>query len=190
MSRLSAIVGTRQDNSLPNEAQIAVNGRLSPDESKASPIGLYNYAHSYWACAAALIAVKINATHKDSPTAFLFFHAVELYLKAFLRARGAGLDHLATKVGHDVRRAAREAEAAGLMFDDEDREVLDLIPENFLRSRYIVVGAFRRPTFGALHRTCTSLHDSVGNEMIRLGLTTRLGEPPNYTGHMGDLFES
>jgi hypothetical protein len=48
----------------------------------------------------ALQKAQVKATHPDDPICFLYFHAVELYLKSFLRAHGASVEELRTKYGH------------------------------------------------------------------------------------------
>ena len=54
--------------------------------------------------------------HPSWPIHFVTCQALELYLKAFLRAKGVSLDDLRDrrKFGHDLHRALREAKQKGL----------------------------------------------------------------------------
>jgi hypothetical protein len=57
---------------------------MSDEIERTSPLGLFNYARSYWRSAEYLHAAKLKLTHPSAPATFLFYHAIELYLKAFL----------------------------------------------------------------------------------------------------------
>jgi hypothetical protein len=48
------------------------------------------------------------------PTYFLVCQALELYLKAFLRANDVPAKYLKDKIGHDLQRACHEAKQKGL----------------------------------------------------------------------------
>jgi hypothetical protein len=89
-----------------------------------TPIGLFNFAESYWNAAAYLAKAKLKSTHPDSPVRFLYYHAIELYLKSFLRMRGHTRSELASrKFGHSTSRLKHRAQQLGLFFEDEDAEV-------------------------------------------------------------------
>jgi len=55
------------------------------DEHRTNSVGLFHTAESYWRSAVALREAKVRATHPDNPIRLLYYHAIELYLKAFLR---------------------------------------------------------------------------------------------------------
>jgi hypothetical protein len=80
------------------------------------------------------------------------------------------------KFGHDFGAIAKRAAYLGLFFEDEDLVVLDLMAKTdaVIRSRYIRSGAFTIPHPDALHRTCRSLHQSVGEELQKAGQPVRL----------------
>jgi HEPN domain-containing protein len=151
---------------------------LNEDE-RTTPIGLFNYAHSYWLSAAALKDAKAQVTHPDAPVCFLYFHAIELYLKAYLRAEGHSVRDLLA-IGHDAAKLREAAIGRGLQLDDEDVEVLTLMRETdaVIGSRYIRTGYFQRPTIEALDRTCTSLHINVGKTMLDHGFPFPISLPP------------
>jgi hypothetical protein len=149
---------------------------LDDEERRSTPTGFFNFAETYWTAAKALRRSKTKATHKDSPIRFLYYHAIELYLKAFLRAHGIHPHELRTKYGHGARKLSLKAEALGLSLDDEDRDVLDMMAgaDTVIRSRYLLTGFFRWPDLGALDRTCKSLRVPVAKELRSKGHAARL----------------
>jgi hypothetical protein len=152
------------------------DSNLKDEAARTTPIGLFHYANSYWMSARVLNANRPKVTHPDEPVNFLFYQAVELFLKAFLRLHGHSARELASrKYGHNFHALGERAEALGLFLMDEDHEVLHLMgtTDAVIRSRYIKTGSFRRPTHGALDRTCKSLWESVGSELKRQGFPVR-----------------
>lgn len=151
---------------------------LAEDERNArtSPLGLYHYAVSYHEAARALAKIKTKTTHPESPIYFLHYHAVELYLKAFLRLQGISVAELASKkFGHKTDRLSNRASEFGLPLYDEDIEVLRLMAETdtVIRSRYLVTGYFTMPALEALDRTCQSLRESVRDAIKKSGTFVR-----------------
>jgi hypothetical protein len=152
------------------------DSNLKDEAARTTPIGLFHYANSYWMSARVLNANRPKVTHPDEPVNFLFYQAVELFLKAFLRLHGHSARELASrKFGHNFNALGERAEALGLFLMDEDHEVLHLMgtTDAVIRSRYIKTGSFRRPTHGALDRTCKSLWESVGSELKKQGFPVR-----------------
>jgi len=94
------------------------------NETQTTARGLFHLAHSYWRSAAALKRRAVAATHHGDVVWFLYCHAVELYLKAFLRGEGVSVKDLHRKFGHSFPKLANAAEQSGMRFDDEDREVI------------------------------------------------------------------
>lgn len=134
------------------------------DDDRANPTGLYNFAHSYWRSAVALQRAEVKATHPQSPVWFLYAHAIELYLKAFLRADGSSVAELRNCFRHNVCKLTAAAVARGLWLDDEDKEVRRLLEntDDLLALRYLRTGPFTRPAHEAMDRTCSSLNETVG----------------------------
>ena len=64
------------------------------DDDRTTPLGLFNYARSYWQSAVLLHHARAKVTHPDAPVTLLLAHAIELYLKAFLRLRGVGIEQV------------------------------------------------------------------------------------------------
>lgn len=147
---------------------------MNDEDDRTTAFGLFNLAHSYWRSAVALQKVKVKATHPDNPIWFLYIHAVELYLKSFLRAQDVTVADLRKQYSHRVGDLAGAAQEKGLQFDDEDEIVLKLITELDLTTlRYLKTGSFTRPTHEALDRTCNSIHESVAEVLKAQGNSVR-----------------
>src|SRR5262249_21166912 len=103
-----------------------------------TPLGSFNFEASYWSEAEKIRRCKHRSTDPHSPVLFLYFHAIELYLKAFLRAVGLGEKSL-RKIGHQFSKLAERASEAGLSFDEEDVNVINYITgETWEGSRYLI----------------------------------------------------
>jgi hypothetical protein len=90
------------------------------DDDRSTPLGLFNYARSYWQSAVLLHHARAKVTHPDAPVTLLLAHAIELYLKVFLRLRGVGrpllvttLKSLLMKHLHAVSRSGRKRSTLG-----------------------------------------------------------------------------
>lgn len=151
---------------------------LTDEELRVTPIGLFNYAESYRTAARALRRSKTPAFHKDSPIRFLYYHTIELYFKAHLRLHGVHPYDLRTKFGHSVESLRKRSGELGLVFEEEDLEVIGLMSETdvVIRSRYISTGYFRWPDIAALDRTCDSLRLSVWNDFKTHQVLVRLNK--------------
>jgi hypothetical protein len=148
---------------------------IADDNERTNSMGLFNTAEAYWKSGAALQKAKVKSGHADSPVRFLYYHAIELYLKALLRQHYS-VDKLADKFGHKTKKLMRAAEEVGLMFMDEDKEVFSIMGDTnaVIRVRYIKTGTATWPTFEALDRTCKSLRTSVGAALRKAGVMVRL----------------
>jgi HEPN domain-containing protein len=144
---------------------------------RTTALGLFNVADSYWHAGKCLLKADLRSTHRNSPVSFLYYHAIELYLKAFLRHHGHSPKELrANKFGHRTVALEERATQLGLLFEDEDRDVLCLMANTdaVIRSRYIQTGYFRWPDPKALDRVCKSLRLSVGEKLEQDGVSVRL----------------
>jgi hypothetical protein len=56
---------------------------------------------------------KAKVTHPDAPVTSLLAQAIELYLKAFLRLRGVGIEEVKSSFGHDFKKLVDEASSHG-----------------------------------------------------------------------------
>ena len=147
------------------------------EDERNTPIGVFNYAELYWQAACVLKQAKAKSTHPDAPVSFLYYHAIELYLKSFLRMHGHTAKELRGKqFGHRICCLKERSEQIGLAFMDEDAEIFSLLAttDAIIRSRYIQTGSFYLPTSEGLDRVCISLRESIGSAMKRNGIPVRL----------------
>jgi hypothetical protein len=142
---------------------------------RTTSLGLFNFAEAFWRAAHVLAKAEVEGGHADSPVRTLYYHAIELYLKALLRQHYS-VDDLKNKFSHKFSRLATEAEANGLTFDDEDRNVLALMTDTdvVMRARYIRTGPATFHTLEALERTCKSLRENVGALLRKAKVPVRL----------------
>jgi hypothetical protein len=142
------------------------------EDERTTPLGLFNYAHSYWVCAATLERARLDITHKDAPVDYLYYHAIELYLKSYLRLSGHSLRQL-RDLGHGIVKLYDAAVTNGLDDAEQNRNTIGWIPSNYLRSRYIQTGAFRRAFPQALWQLCGVLHWEIEPLMNKATGVTR-----------------
>jgi DNA-binding MarR family transcriptional regulator len=144
------------------------------DDERTTAVGLFNTARSYWRSAEHLNVAKLNVTHPHAPTIFLFCHAIELYLKAFLRGKGQTIGQLKT-LSHRIAALAETATKNGLKLDPEHSEILTHIQDDdvALESRYIVTGFKQLPTIEALSAVAADLDNKVCSALKSAGLAVR-----------------
>ena len=137
---------------------------------RTSSIGLFNYANSYRKSAEALQSKIIEATHPDAPIYFLYYHAIELYLKSYLRACDVTVNDLRSKFGHKVSDLALESNRLGLVLRDEDNELFQFMKSTntVMDARYIVTGAKQLPPLSLLSYTCLYLHKEIGPKAVQI----------------------
>lgn len=142
-------------------------------EGRTTPIGLLLFARAYAEAGVHLNQQEARLTegHRGAPVQFLLMHSIELYLKSFLRLRGFTPKQLEKKLGHKFAKIAKEAEACGLVFNDEERYVIDAMEHTraWTRSRYIETGFATSATPEALIRTCLSFDESVSAALKQEG---------------------
>jgi HEPN domain-containing protein len=139
-----------------------------------SPIGTYNYAASYHVAADLICDQGLYATHPESPAMFLYYHAIELYLKSFLRFHGVSAKRLQC-IGHDYKRLLSRASGHGLVLGELEREVMSVLDgDNWSRSRYLEIGTLRGPTLYGLSETSMSLRRQVAKVLREAGLPVRM----------------
>jgi hypothetical protein len=150
----------------------AIDPAVASDiDERTTAVGLYHYAISYRRAADKLGTVMVRTTHPEAPQEFLYFHAIELFLKAYLRNRG--LSVLALKdISHGTGKLQESFSKHGGWLADEDIEVLDAMERTdaVTRSRYIVTGAFTKISMQALARTAKNLNETVRTAFKAEGL--------------------
>jgi hypothetical protein len=150
--------------------------QLADEEKRVTDLGFFNFADTYWYAALTLVKAKALGTHKESPVRFLYYHAIELYLKSYLLLKGIHPSVLRSKqFGHDIGKISRRAEQEGLQLMDEDKEIFAMMSDTdtVIRSRYLLTGPFRWPTIEALDRTCKSLRESIAAALKTAGRPVR-----------------
>lgn len=123
------------------------------DPARMTAGGIYNYAVSYHRSADQLAEAKLRVTHPEMPVRWLYYHSLELYLKAFLLLHGFTPAKL-QKIGHDIQVLRIESERRGFKLGSEDGWVLSRMAtgDTIIRSRYIETGTHYWPTVDALTR--------------------------------------
>jgi hypothetical protein len=154
-----------------------MKGTETEDDLRTPARAFFHLAETYWQAALALERADVKSTHPGSPISFLYYHAIELYLKAFLRLHGHSAKELGSrKFGHNTCCLAERAKELGLAFDEEVAIVFSMMAttDAVIRSRYIQVGFHRWPAAESLDRTCKSLRASIGDTFIKSGVHVRL----------------
>jgi hypothetical protein len=160
---------------------------IADDNERTTTVGLFLTAEAYWR-GANVLCVSLKRTKRtlpfsDKPAYFCYYHAIELYLKAFLRQHH-GVDELGGKFRHSTTKLMGRAKELGIIFDGEDVAVLGLMGETdaVIRARYTRSGFFRWPTLEALNWTCKSLRISVSAALKQAGVSAPLIRAPHRTG--------
>lgn len=148
-------------------------------EQRTSDIGLFMYAHSYWEAASKLEDADCSSGHAAAPTRFLYSHAIELFLKSYLRSQLLSLNDVKT-MSHNLKKAADEAIKHGLQLSHEQLLVLQWITDHNMKNRYIEVGIQSQPCNETFWSLCDFLFDEIGQEMLRSNRTKRLPRRPDF----------
>jgi len=138
---------------------------------RSPPIGVFNFARSYFKAASYLQdALDKGKAHLpfEMPVYYLYSHALELTLKAFLQTKGLTVDELRSRgLGHKFQALWDESIARGLKMRGETQaavaetiELLDPFSVGF-DFRYLKVGAMRRPSLEAVRQAVKCLMDFV-----------------------------
>jgi HEPN domain-containing protein len=138
------------------------------------PLGTYYYAASYHVAADLIRDQGLRATHPEAPATFLYYHAIELYLKSFLRFHGVSAKRLQS-IGHDYKRLLSRASKHGLVLGELENKVLNTLDgEIWSRSRYLEIGFFQGPSLHALSTTSSSLRQEVAKVLREAGQPVRM----------------
>ena len=137
---------------------------------RTNAIGLYYYGLSYRFAADALGALNLPTPHPDGPREHLYFQAIELFLKAYLR--DVGLTALSLKaMGQNTRELEQTFTKHGGFLGAEDRAVLAVMDRGdaIARSRYSVIGPITKPTLWALSLTARNMAETVRTALKNSG---------------------
>lgn len=146
-------------------------------ETRTTPVGMFHYAHAYAASAMTLNEVDIDIIHADAPVRFLFSHAIELYLKAYLLLKGVTVEELRSRaLGHNLKKLTSKAVKLGLSVSKEHKTWIWLANEAIL-DRYIETGARTVLLPEGLSAICSNLHEQIGPAVYQDRGLTRLPKP-------------
>ena len=146
-----------------------------PEIDRTSAVALFNTARSFRRSAEYLLKGRLKeVTHPHKPVEFLFCHALELYLKAYLRATGSGVKALQRK-GHVFSKLLSTDKKRGLEVAPEDKAALRRLDDwdVAIEARYIITGprhGFEPEVFAAL---CLNLEHHVGSALTQMGMRVR-----------------
>ena len=151
-----------------NKNMEAIGGKITTISPIASD--LFDQAEAYWLSAVALESAKVKSDLSSQPIRALYYRAVELYLKAYLRIHGHSLDELEGKFQRDFRRIRKRCESLGLEFADRDAATIEYFVRTPLsiRAKYSTTSYYSAPAPEALNGLCRTLRRCVA---------TKLGSP-------------
>lgn len=148
-------------------------------ETRTTPVGIFHYAHAYAASAMTLNEVDVDAIHADAPVRFLFSHAIELYLKAYLLLKGVTVEDLRSRaLGHDLKKLTSKAVELALCVSEEHRLSIEVANEAIL-DRYIETGSRTVLLPESLSAICANLHEQIGPAVYLAASLTR--KPKQFT---------
>lgn len=128
---------------------------------RTSSMGLWTYAKNYLDAGYA-VATSVPRALAPTPAYYLYCHAIELALKAYLRGSGASIRDL-KKIGHDLNKAYRKALGMGLAnictLTEELVDVIELVNPIYSNKEfeYIKIGAKTLPQIDVLQAAAGSL---------------------------------
>ncbi|MBD8064076.1 hypothetical protein IC608_01120 [Devosia sp. PTR5] len=139
-----------------------------------TPIGFLNKAEAYRA-GAQLLARELKGVGgwSGDPTRYLYYHGIELYMKAALISAGKTEDQL-RRLGHGFIKLACACNLVGFGLNEpQDLNVLEMIDtdSNYIKARYHQVGPFRVPTVQALDGTAHEI------AFLAVAMVRRSGQP-------------
>lgn len=131
---------------------------------RATPAAYLEFADSYLAAARTLQSAGVDSPHAQAPIRLLQYHAIELLLKAHLRAHDYAAAQLCEHpFGHRIDRIIEEARGLGLLLSSDDLIVLEQAAqtETLARSRYFRTGPGKWPDRDALDHVCSRLRQQI-----------------------------
>lgn len=118
------------------------------DQSRLTAAILWRHAREY-AGAARLVHSHLKSHEVSLPVYFLLGRAIELALKAYLRAHGVTKDDLRNRFGHRLKVLLKAAKSRGLLKDvslsDTEQAQIRMLDRHYSRKalEYVEVGTMR-----------------------------------------------
>ena len=152
------------------------------EDDRTNALGLFNSAECYRQAADILGTEHAKALRFDQPIRYLFYHAIELYLKAFLRAGNFPLDKV-ERFRHRFHRLRDTCTSLGLALDLHEREVLTLIgtDETYIRARYLRTEFYSEVAVKDLSWAAASIAQKVGVQLRHRRIPLQRIEPSRFS---------
>jgi hypothetical protein len=148
--------------------------------SSTTPVGFINKAEAYRVGAQVLAReLKGVGGWAGDPIRYLYYHCIELYMKAAMISAGRTESQLRV-LSHSFVKLAEACNAAGLgLSEQDDLNVLALIDSqnNYIKARYHYVGGFKVATVQALDSTAHELAVLAVQMVRRSGILVREPRP-------------
>ena len=144
------------------------------DDERTDAVALHNKARSYLRSARYLNAANPSVSCSHAGVTFLFCHAIELFLLAYLRAHG-GDDAERNTLKRRVAATTSRAVEAGLKLQPDALVTLSQMADTLtaLEIRYILTGVRQIPSIDPLSNAAQKLDAAVSKALVDLGLTLR-----------------
>lgn len=146
--------------------RVGEGSEMMREPKSETPFGWFNIAHAFLLDAALLHLSphRPHSGHYEKPVRFLYYQAIELFLKAFLRTAGVKDDEV-RRYGHDLARLITEAEDRGMSLTAavDDVRTIYLTGEQAMQTRYLQTGFRRRLPAERLHEAARDLQVIVEN---------------------------
>ena len=144
------------------------------DDDRTDAVALHNKARSYLRSARYLNAANPSVSCAHAGVTFLFCHAIELFLLAYLRAHGDDgpePNNLSRRVAATTRRAI----GVGLKLHPDALVTLSQIAETLIaiEIRYILTGVKQIPNIDPLSNAAQKMDAAVSTALVDLGLPLR-----------------
>jgi hypothetical protein len=148
---------------------------IAEEEKRTTALGLFNRAEVFWLSAHAVEEAKVKHSHAEIPIRYLYYFAIELYLKAFIRDEHT-LDDLERKFGHKTTLLSARAEELGIQFCELHKELFSMMGNTdiVIRARYIRTGSVTWPPLETLDAACRHLREDVGRALKERGNHVRI----------------
>ncbi len=144
------------------------------------PLAWFNLAHAYLHDAAVLKAApRPSGGFYEEPVRFLYFHSIELFLKAYLRLQGIEENELGRPpYSHSLTNLADEVERRGLVIAQRVGLVCDAARgfDKPTEARYIKTGPKPHVPAHKLHEVARELQSRVEEALRAKGIVLR--RPP------------
>jgi hypothetical protein len=154
--------GNRFQSMDNEEAKSDITSGANPAASN-----IFDEAEAYWLSAITLQQGDVQSDLASLPIRNLYCHAIELYLKAYLRAHGHPLGELDSKLKQNFRRIRKLVEGYGLQFAGRDKATIEyfVLTPMAIRAKYSDTPYYSAPATGDLHGLCCTLRESIKSEL-------------------------